>query len=676
MLRTSPSAILLVASVWVASVALEVPVASAQAPSASAEPTTGKDGSKKSIEASPRHPLDPLSPDEIRAAVARLRKDKDLPESIRFVSIMLAEPAKSAVLEATPAKMPAREARIVLLDRAKGEGYEATVDLTSDRVASFRTLPAGIQPPIMMDEFSECEEAARKSPAFREAMKKRGIEDVSLVMVDAWSAGHYGNERPEDRGRRLVRALSWNRNSPLDNGYAHPIEGVITVIDLNRKEVVRVEDLGVVPIPQKPAYWARDAVKPAKSDLRPLDIRQPDGPSFTIQGSEVRWQKWGLRVGFNAREGLVLHRVSYDARPILYRASIAEMVVPYGDPKETAYRKNVFDIGEYGVGMLANSLALGCDCLGTIRYLDGHLADNHGRVVTIKNAICIHEEDYGLLWKHTDWRTGQSEARRSRRLAVSMIANVGNYDYGFYWYFYLDGTIQMEVKLTGIVNTQALRPGETSRFGTEVAPRVLAPTHQHFFSARLDLDVDGQANRVQEVNMKAAPEGPENPHGGAFFLDVAPLSRESQAQRGTDPSSARFWRVINPTRTNALGGPVGYRLCPGENSRPFSLPGSALLKRAGFLTRSLWATPYRSDERYPAGDYPNQNAEDQGLSSWTRADRNLDDADVVLWYTFGHTHAPRIEDWPVMPVASIGFMLRPDGFFDGNPALDLPPPLN
>ena len=110
--------------------------------------------------------------------------------------------------------------------------------------------------------------------------------------------------------------------------------------------------------------------------------------------------------------------------------------------------------------MLANSLALGCDCLGTIRYFDGHLADNQGRVVTIKNAICLHEEDFGLLWKHTDWRTGQSEVRRSRRLAVSMIANVGNYDYGFYWYFYQDGSIQMEVKLTGIVNTQALKPGE------------------------------------------------------------------------------------------------------------------------------------------------------------------------------------------------------------------------
>ena len=248
-----------------------------------------------------------------------------------------------------------------------------------------------------------------------------------------------------------------------------------------------------------------------RADLKPLEVSQADGPSFSVSGQEVRWQKWAFRVGFNPREGLVLHTVGYDGRPILYRGSIAEMIVPYGDPKESAYRKNVFDLGEYGVGMLANSLALGCDCLGTIRYFDGHLADNQGRVVTIKNAICLHEEDFGMLWKHTDWRTGQSEVRRSRRLAVSMIANVGNYDYGFYWYFYQDGTIQVEVKLTGIVNTQALKPGEAARYGTEVAPRLNAPNHQHFFNARLDLDVDGEANTAQEVNVRSVPSGPREP---------------------------------------------------------------------------------------------------------------------------------------------------------------------
>jgi primary-amine oxidase len=427
-------------------------------------------------------------------------------------------------------------------------------------------------------------------------------------------------------------------------------------------------------LPTKPGNWGSASIAHPRPDLKPLEVSQPEGPSFTVSGHEVRWQKWGFRVGFNPREGLVLNTVAYDGRPILYRGSIAEMIVPYADPRESSYRKNVFDLGEYGVGMLANTLAPGCDCLGTIRYFDAHLADNQGRVVTIKDAVCLHEEDVGILWKHTDWRNNQSEARRSRRLAVSMIANVGNYDYGFYWYFYQDGTIQMEVKLTGIVNTMALKPGEVPRHGTEIAPRLQAPYHQHFFNARLDLDIDGEANTVHEVNTRGVPSGPENPHDNAFVAEATPMSTESAAQRNTNPFTSRFWRVINASRKNELGGPVAYRLCPGENVLPQAQPTAALLKRAGFLTKNLWVTPWHPEERYPAGEYPNQHPGGDGLPRWTHADRNLAETDLVVWYTFGQTHVPRVEDWPVMPVSSIGFLLRPDGFFDANPALDLPSP--
>jgi primary-amine oxidase len=317
---------------------------------------------------------------------------------------------------------------------------------------------------------------------------------------------------------------------------------------------------------------------------------------------------------------------------------------------------------------------MGCDCLGTIRYFDGHLANSRGRVVTIKNAICLHEEDSGMLWKHTDWRTNQSEVRRARRLAVSMVATVGNYEYGYYWYFYQDGTIQMEVKLTGIMNSTGLRPGETPRNGTEVAPRVNAPYHQHFFGARLDFSVDGEDNTVYEVNTRSVPPGPENPHGNAFVAEATPLLKELKARRTTDLRTSRFWRVVNDGRKNAMGQPVAYRLWPGENVLPFAQPSAAVLKRAGFLTRNLWVTPYHPQERYPTGEYPNQNPGGDGLPRWTKADRDITARDIVVWYTFGQTHIPRLEDWPVMPVSSVGFLLRPDGFFDRNPAIDLPPP--
>jgi primary-amine oxidase len=372
-----------------------------------------------------------------------------------------------------------------------------------------------------------------------------------------------------------------------------------------------------------------------------LEITQADGPSFTVHGNAVTWQKWRFRIGFTPREGLVLYTISYEdqgrARPLIYRASLVDMVVPYGDPHPNHNRKNAFDVGEYGIGMLANSLALGCDCLGHIHYFDAQMTDSRGQVLQIKNAICLHEEDYGILWKHMDWRTNQTEVRRSRRLVVSMIATVGNYEYGFFWYFYQDGSIQHEIKLTGIMNTGALPPGETRKYGLLVEPGLYAPNHQHVFCVRLDMMVDGPSNTVCEVHTAAEPMGPDNPLGNAFYTVRTPLRTEQEAQQRLDPSSARSWLITNPSSLNAMS-----------------------------------QTPYHPDEKYATGDYPNQHLGGAGLPAWTAANRSIENTNVVVWYVMGEHHIPRLEDWPVMPVAYLSFRLRPNGFFDHSPALDVP----
>lgn len=625
---------------------------------------------------SQQHPLEPLTAEEVQSAAQICRTDGKLGPEFRFVTISLHEPAKEQVLAYKPGQKVPRQAFVILLNRVTGRGHEAVVDLVHEKVVSMLELPAGVQPGITLDEFLECEEAVKRSPEFLAALKKRGVSDVSLVMVDPWSAGVYGTEIKEDEGKRLSRALCWVRSDPTDNGYARPIDGLIAVVDLHQQKVVRIEDYGVIPLPQESSNWTRSYIKETRTDIKPLEVTQAEGPSFQVEGNEVSWQKWKFRIGFTPREGLVLHTISYtDAgktRPVIYRASIAEMVVPYGDPQELYFRKNAFDLGEYGLGQLANSLTLGCDCLGFIRYFDAHMNNTQGQAVTIKNAVCMHEEDYGILWKHTDWRTNETEVRRSRRLVVSFIATVANYEYGFFWYFYQDGSIQLEIKLTGMMNTTALKPGEEARYGTEIAPRLLAPFHQHFFCARLDMCVDGQNNSVYEVNTKALDRGQDNPHGNGFVAEATLFKREDDAQRTCNSTASRFWRVVNPQKLNRFGQPVGYRLMPGENCLPYAKSDAAVIKRAGFLKKHLWVTPFDVKENYPAGDYPNQNPGGDGLPKYTAGNRSIENTNVVLWYTFGHNHTPRPEDWPVMPVAYIGFMLKPDGFFDKNPALDLP----
>ncbi|HKW95342.1 MAG TPA: primary-amine oxidase [Methylomirabilota bacterium] len=622
------------------------------------------------------HPLDPLRADEITRAWEILRAERRLGPRARAVSIALHEPPKEVVLAHRPGGAVTRAAFVVLMDREAGKTYEAVVSLSEGRVVSWEHVP-GVQPAIILDEFFECEAAVRADPRWQEAMRKRGVTDFSLAMVDSWSAGYFPQEGEE--GRRLVRALTWVRRSPRDNGYARPVANLLTVVDLNEMKVLRVEDHGVVPLPPEDANYSPE-VAGSRADLRPIEIRQPEGPSFEVDGHEVRWQKWRLRIGFTPREGLVLHTVTYQdqgrERPILYRASVVDMVVPYGDPRPTYFHRNAFDVGEYGIGTLANALVNGCDCLGEIRYLDAVVNNGAGEPTTLPNAICLHEEDAGILWKHFDWRTGYSEVRRSRRFVVSFVATVGNYEYGFYWYFYQDGTIQLEVKMTGVISNGAVAPGERPRWGAIVAPGVYGPIHQHFFNVRLDMMVDGPDNSVYEVDTVADPPGPDNPHHNAFHTESTLLGTESRAQRLIDPLVGRFWTIVNPSRPNRVGEPVGYKLMPGENMLPFAGPEAQVTRRAAFMSRHLWVTRYAPRERYAAGDYPNQHPGGDGLPLYARDDASLVNTDVVVWYTFGAHHVVRPEDWPVMPVTGIGFMLKPVGFFDRNPALDVPPPMN
>jgi primary-amine oxidase len=627
------------------------------------------------------HPLEPLTAAEIATAAAVLRAEQGLGESARFVFVTLHEPPKPAVLGWTPdGAPPQREAHVVLYDRATRTTYEAVVSLTDRAVVSW-TPVEGVQPPIMAEEFTSCEAIVQADPRWQEAMRRRGIEDFSLAMIDPWASSWTG---PEDdpSARRIARPLTWVRSAPGEHGYARPVEGLVVVVDLDAGEVVEVADHGVVPLPPLPGNYEEPwlfepgnvpAVEGYRTGVAPISITQPDGPSFTVDGRAVTWLGWQLRIGFTPREGLVLHQVGYAGRPIVHRASLAEMYVPYGDPAPTHRFKNVFDQGEYGVGWLANSLTLGCDCVGHIHYFDGVVNDNDGAPVTIPNAVCMHEEDAGIAWKHTDFRTGAVQVRRRRRLVISTIVTVGNYEYGYFWYLYTDGTIEYEVKLTGVISTGAVAPGEVPAHGTLVAPGLYGPHHQHFFCVRLDMTVDGVANTVVEVDSAPSPPGPENPHGNAWQTHRTVLTSETVAQRDLDASRARYWKIESAERTSALGVPTAYALMPGANVPPMYSDEALFARRAGFTQHQLWVTAADDTQRFASGDYPNQHPGGQGLPAYVAGDRPLEGQDVVVWYTFGAHHVVRPEDWPVMPVSTVGFMLKPSGFFDGNPSLDLPP---
>jgi primary-amine oxidase len=631
------------------------------------------------------HPLDPLDTDEFTAVAAILgaRHGVRAP-GWRFASIELAEPTKDELRAfAGGGTVPPRRALAVCLDRAHNATYKALVSLHAQTVESFDHVP-GVQANFTVDEFVECDQVLRAHPEVIAALARRGITDLDSVFMDTWTYGD-AVAPPEFRDRRLGWSDTWRRDAPGANPYAHLVSGLHCVVDLNTMEVLRVEDSGPFAEGAEPPVVMGEYVPrhipdrissvSQRDPLTPLLITQPEGPSFTLDGHLLTWQNWSLRVGFNYREGMTLHALTYRdgsrIRSVAHRMSFAEMVVPYRDASVDHYRRTAFDIGEWGLGFMTTSLTLGCDCLGEIRYLDAVLHNSKGEPYTIANAICIHEEDNAVLWKHVDHDAG-AEVRRMRRLTLSFHVTVANYEYLVYWRLYQDGNIECEVRATGIMVTTPLPPGAPNPNGTLVDERTYAPFHQHFLVARLDLDIDGPDNTVYMSESFAEPISEENPHGLSVVTRNIPLRTESEGKQDLNFATQRTWKVVNTNVVNGLGTHPSYKLVPTGALPAMFDPAAPVLQRANVIGHTLWVTPNRADERWPAGEFVNQSVSDTGLGEWTKADRPILDTDVVLWYVFGLHHITRPEDWPVMPVDVVSFWLKPFGFFDRNPALDVP----
>ena len=625
----------------------------------------------------PPHPLDPLTADEISVTVKLLRSAPGFPTVALFSTIVLNEPAKDVVMNFKPGSPIHREAFAIVFDRINNKTYESIVDLNIQKISSWKLIP-GAQPLVFLSEYDTLGPIIKADARWQAAMRKRGITDFDKVQIDGWAVGQVD----EKFTGRLLRGLSYYKGDQV-NFYGRPIEGVVALVNMNTLKVVDVTDNDVLPIPPLSKEFDQKHIGKLREKPKPLVISQPGGYSFQLNGQEIHWQKWRFRYAMHPREGLVLYNVGYEdsgkVRSILYRAALSEMVVPYGDPAEDWRWRSAFDVGEYGVGRMASSLEPKTDVPDNAKLLDAVFASDNGEPYTLPRAVAIYERDGGILWKHFESYTGTNESRRSRELVMFFVATIGNYDYAVNYIFKQDGTIEVDLALSGIMlpkGTWEKRIDEshqmTDMAGHLVDPLVMAPHHQHFFNFRLDFDVDGVNNTVTEMNSSSMDPGPGNPNGNGFLMQETKFNLETEARRSLDMEAARVWTVMNPAMKNTLGYNRSYVLVPGTNSLPYISPESSVRKRAGFVNYHLWATHYNPLELYAAGNYPNQSKGGGGLPEYVSNNESISNTDVVLWYTLGLTHIPRPEEWPIMPVTHLGFKLIPAGFFDHNPALDVP----
>ena len=447
------------------------------------------------------HPLEQISAEEINNAVKLCRSFDGFDENALFVNISLVEPDKEFIRGYKQGDDCPRNLKIRGIDSNEDGGFVAIVDLQTNQVKSLDRVSKNAQVTYSMTEVFMTQELTKADERYQEALKRRGITDMSMVQIDPWPAGGIVHESIEP-GHRALKAISFLRENETDNAYAKPITGVISHVDLTLQKVTHIEDHGVVEMPKAHARYDADSQPKLREQPKKIDITQPDGPGFEVEGNLISWEGWQVRASVNPDEGPVLHQLSLDGRPILHRVALSDMVVPYGTADPMHSWKAVHDGTEYGFGTLVNSLTLGCDCLGEIHYMDANMLMFDGSVNTIESAICIHEEDYGIQWKHMDMNMlGANEVRRSRRLVISSIATIGNYDYGLFWYLYLDGTFQCEVKLTGIVGISTYdekvhRKDQDFRISDEL----VAPIHQHLFCVRLDWDLEGGNNQLFEAS--------------------------------------------------------------------------------------------------------------------------------------------------------------------------------
>ncbi|CAG9983778.1 unnamed protein product [Clonostachys byssicola] len=633
------------------------------------------------------HPFDTLTPGEIQLGAAILRNA--FPGvTLRFKRIDVLEPIKKDVVPYLEAErlgqpLPTKPARLLFsyFHRLDTLGFfKAVLNVETRRPVYIKELPKDVQGPADVDELIEIEEACMKHPAVLAEIEKMQLPAGYTVCNDPWI---YGTDSATET-RRLAQCYMYiiEVDHPQSNHYSLPCT-FSPVFDQVTKELVRIDylptgkDAKTQPTqpwkPVKCVQYAHDLLdEPTRTDLKPYIVRQPEGPSFSAEGQEVSWQKWKFRVGFNNRDGLIIYNATFDGRQTFYRLSMSEMTVPYGDPRKPYHRKQAFDAGDVGFGITANQLALGCDCLGHIKYFDGYRCDSRGNPVLLKNVICMHEQDNGLQHKHSNYRNNEATVVRNRELVLQMICTVSNYEYVLAWIFDQAGNIEHEVRATGILSTMPIdNDGTTVPWGTIVGPGVMAAYHQHVFSLRIDPAIDGHNNTVFYEDSVPIPVDELNPYGMGYTTEKTIVKYAGFADLSVEKN--RTFKIRNDSKINPISlKPIAYKLHAAPSQMLLMSADSFARKRAAFSEHAVWVTRYKDDELYAAGEFTNQSRTDTGLSVWAARGDETENTDIVLWYTFGLTHNPRPEDFPVMPAERISVMLKPDGFFTKNPALGVP----
>jgi primary-amine oxidase len=636
------------------------------------------------------HPLDGLSASEYSRVIEILEAGGKLSETGRLPLIELREPDKAAVRAWKPGKpgqaIP-RQVSVVLKDGPAT--FAGEIDLTAGKLLAWHA--ASGESMVQLDEFLGAMELALGAPEMVAGLEKRGLTPDGVFCLPL-TAGSFDAEA--EKGQRLMKVPCYV-NPTGSNFYAKPVEGLFAVVDLNGQQVVEVIDTGVVPVAKDPWGYTQEELEKRLGGLRPrakpVGLAAPKGDNITIKGSLVSWDMWRFRYRVDKRPGVVLSLIEANDsgkwRSVLYQAHLSEVFVPYMDPDQGWYWRTYMDSGEYGFGVFLSPLRPGVDCPAHARFLDVTLSTDTGEPFAIPGALCVFERQIGdPAWRHFEIFAQSpevatpAEGRAATELVFRSASEVGNYDYLVDYVFQQDGTIRIAVGSTGldaVKGVKAMSMADASaeadtRYGTLIAPNLVAPNHDHYFNFRLDFDIDGEVNDFMRARLvpAVAPEG--LPRRSFWTVQREHPKTEGAARSKINPATPAMYHIVNTTVESALGHHPSYVLKPGGSFAygQLSLDDPPVARNA-YIENQFWVTPYDAKQRYAGGAFAFQSSGDDTLMTWTNKDRPITNRDIVAWYTVGFHHVPRMEDWPVMPLHWSGFRLMPFNFFAHNPAISI-----
>lgn len=625
-----------------------------------------------------QHPLDALETQEYWAVYDVIVASGHLAGETHFESILLHEPPKSSVLAWKPGDAIPREADVILL--RKERVIEARVDLATRKLESWKEIP-GVQGPVFDSEIAGLTETILADDRVKKALARRGITDTNTVQCEALPVGFFAFPEQQDHRIGLADCTVGHHSYHTWSRY---IGGLTVEVDFASKKVLQVFDEEIVPVPPPSNY--EEAPEVTRPGTKPGIISQPFGPSFQITDGEVSWQNWHFRFRLDSRVGPVVSLVSVEdhgrRRSVLYEGNMSELFVPYMDATRNWSTRVFLDAGEFYPGGILKSLRQGLDCPANAVYFDGLSSDEKGNPVLRPRQACLFERFAGdLAWRHQD--ENLVFGRPSRTLVLRSAAVIGNYDYLLDWRFEQDGSIRVAVGATGVIEARPVADesvggaaGNASHsaeeYGQLVAKNTLGINHDHFFSFRLDMDVDGQNNSFMIHRLVEKELSATGPRKSIWVPDPSIAGKERDAMMDIHLEKPSMWIFVNPNVKGPLGHAPGYEIMPGVTAASLLSPDDGVQKVGAFSAHQLWVTPYKEGELYAAGTYPNSSTGEEGLAAWTKKNRSIENTDIVAWYTLGFHHVPREEDWPVMPVMWHDFVIRPFHFFAQNPAMDLP----